>query len=688
MSVSKKLLEKGFKITSSAKALREMLDDYDATNSVNAFKSLKITKNGKQFDADDFIAQLGTTFADIGDIEEIIKGVISDKTEFKEDVREKRLVAASKMDAGTRMSDKKGKETVLIELFTQTPNIHFNEFDYKFFENFKVVKGGLLYKDSQNNVHRIFINSKGGIDIRGDLFANSNDSILNELKKDIYRKYEVWCKVANIAWNKMDENDRLEDVFDKGFEHKGSTYVVPTFMRYFIQPRAIYEKRYEKGSSYSMFDHFEAIGRHGGPMVFDDQLDNLSQNWNKITKGLVGTIDKWRAFSNTDDWALNRFKLPTDWKDAELPDCWKEFFEGKAPERILNRLFFFVGACMDANNVAQQSILISDGGNTGKGTFMGMLRDMFGSDICGSFTNECLSNPRFAVFSHSLYKHHILINTEYDGKSGTNSELFKQLTGGDTISCEIKGGDAFEFDTKGLKLMMSSNKICYTKENAIRRRLIPIKFTSNFDQTKGFSAQERLKLISCKDEFFAYCYKIYMTCPFRKSTGEYLVMNPEQEKEFLQTKQLPSGEAYEKFLMKAFSEDPDICDRFKCGDATQETHLNDDFEEIYDNLFEYTTNDEDIITTECLKSTILHYIFDENHEQFIDTFDFVRTRDGEMTFANMKRAQNTQFIAYLEKTKGHTFNARKKINGENKYVVTNIKLKSDKKDEKIPDILE
>ena len=189
--------------------------------------------------------------------------------------------------------------------------------------------------------------------------------------------------------------------------------------------------------------------------------------------------------------------------------------------------------------------------------------------------------------------------------------------------------------------------------------------------------KEKMELRAQGKEFFAYCYKVYKKCPFRKSTGEYIVMNPKQEEKFLEDRTLPDD--YEAFLMKAFSEDPDIGDKFRCGDPTTETHLNDDFEAIYETLFEYSDNKDDVIPVADFKKAIVDFIFtdEDNRIAYSDTFDFIEIEKDVFAFANMKRNQNSQFIAYLEKTKGHVYNDTRRDGNKLIKVITNIKFKPD-----------
>lgn len=667
----KELLEIGLKVDSAAKTIDAYLNGEIKSD------KLKILKDGRVSDLETFGLKLNTDevrekLGLEGDsskiLMDVLKAVSSEKKKQKEQKSQEKMLAASEMTEGTKAGHGDYQLSAPLQLFRSTPTLKINEADHDFFANFRYTEDGqLLYRDLNGKIHFIFSNMRG-LDFKNENKLAGEDSLWDMICRDLGVKYDKYCKLANVAWSSMDKEDDLEKIFT-GFQFDDETYMIPTFFRYLIAPVSVTKVvRKSDGENEKFFDGFKAVAIKG-MMLFNDSMDLLSQSWHQWTKGMIKKTEGWKAFSNSSEWAVNRYEIPENWQEAHMPESWKNFFEGKARQRILHRVYFYIGSCLDATCEAQQSLIISDAGGTGKGTLVRLLRDIFPKDFVGSLTNECLTNPRFSVASHGLYKHHILINTEYDGHS-TNSELFKQLIGGDTISCEVKGGDSFEFNAKGLKMILTSNRVCYTKEHSIRRRLIPCSFVSNFKMTDGFDEFKQAELRKDAKEFLSYCYKVFKTSPFRKSTGEYIVMNEEQEKEFLKTKSLPTGKDYEKFLMKAFSADEDIKDQFKCGDFSEETHLNDAYEDVYDAIFEFDT--EACMTVTDLKKAVIDYC--TKNKEYACEFDL--EFDGTYyTFRSMKQKNNAQFISFMEKTKGHEWGKTQWMNGKSQKVVTNIKLK-------------
>lgn len=668
----KELLKK-YEITikSSASTIDSYLNDEIEGSKIN------ILKKGQPYDFDDFCLKINqdsfrNEFNLSGDSNDVVRQVLTqisaEKKKIKNEKDEQRMIEAVDMKDGTTLSRGNYEYSASIQLFTSTPSLKINVSDYDFFANFRSTDDGqLLYKDDAGKVHFI-MTSQHGLDFKNENKIAGEDSLWDALCRDLGKKYDKYCKLLNVGWAGMSEDANLEDVFT-GFEHKGVITVAPTILRHYIAPKA----RFEKSAEGKFFRGFIASSiKQGDTMLFNDFMDALALNWNKWTKGCIKKAEDWVPFSNTDVWATNVYPLPKGWEDAKLPDSWREFFDGKAPERILHRVYFFIGSCLDAKNYNQQCLLMADKGGTGKGETTRMLIDIMPKGLIGQITDECLSNPRFAVSSHGIHKHHILVNTEYNGKSASNSELFKQLTGGDTISCEIKGGDSFVFNTKGLKMILSSNKVCYTKEHAIRRRLIPVSFKETKKASEGMSEMMKMQMRKDGNEFLKYCFKIYMKSPFRKVSGEYIVMNEEQEKEFLaNNRRLPENLNYEKFLMKAFSADKDIAQYFKCGDYTEETHLNDDFEDIFNNLFVF--DEKSVMPMAEFKKHIIEFC--NANQDYIDSLDFIYDRDEGITgFRHLSCNRNKMFISYLEKTLGLEVNKMTTINGKASRVIRGIKL--------------
>ena len=689
------LFEKwGIKINSSAKQIEEAL----SVGTADAFDSLRITKyNGRSrkdqdyeyADFSNFITQddkrkiLGFRPEEdsISVVRSVLKQVAEDKREDQSKLQSERLAKAAEMNDGTVGGEKKkhvyGKPE---QLFRTTTSLKTNSADLDFFANFRYTKDGqLLYKDINGKLYFVFQSIKG-LDFKNELGASGEDNLWPMLERDLGVKYDHYCRLANVAWTKADESTNLEEIFTgMTFDGIDETYMIPTFMSNVIAPQPIYRK----GADGSMqFDHYRAVSI-GPKLLFQDTMDLLSQKWKDWTKGMIKQADGWKNFSNTDEWATNCYHIPKDWDSAEMPDSWRDFFEGnggKASPRILDRVYFFIGSCLDATNYNQQCLMICDSGGTGKGEMTRLLREIMPDGLAGDITNEALANSRFAVFSHGIYKHHLLFLSEYDG-SKANTELFKNLTGGDVISCEVKNGESFNFNAAGMKMILTSNRVCYTKEQSVRRRIIPVVFRRNFAIGQDLSEADKIQLRKDGPDFLKYCYKRYMKSPFRTASGGYVVLNREQADEYIKNgRKFDPSTDYETLLLKAFSADDELCDErtrwFKCGDYSEEGHLNDGYEDIYDALFEFEAGVN--LTVRDVKNSIQELCFRSMPELRCE-LDF----DSEGNWQSMKTKKNADFIAFMEKTKGHNWGKVARVCGIVDRIVTNIKYKEKTNEDRI-----
>lgn len=714
-----KELEKHFNIkikATSAKRIREALASWENSNNLDTFNIIKLEQlsNGKYVDYpmsnlwllfDSNIAKEKLHLK--GEPNEIIKSfweqVAADKEEKNKEIKTAELAAIPSEKNQNYMT--KGARYEDIYLFTDTTLIKPNAADDDFFARFRITDENVLYKDLNDKVHILFKNERGKLDLQNEL-DNGDSSVWTHIVNDMGIKWKKYVDLYKMYLNleststyryfekPMIEGIPAEDIIGQSDELHGEIFYVPTVFRYLLRPVIQTTKALE---SEAQFEKILCRGNNpNNTLSFNDMMDQLTSNWSSWTKGYIKKIDDWKSFSNRkDSWAVNVYDIPEKWKKAEMPPSWDEFFNangGKNKPRILQRIYYYVGSCLDSTNISQQALVIADEGNTGKSKFIKLLKKILPKDLCGTLENEAMNNPRFAVYAYGLYKHHILVDQEYDGHSA-NHEFFKKLIGGDSFNCEIKGGKSFSWNAEGSKVILISNSTCTTDEHAIRRRIIPISFKQNFEQGVGMSPEFEQKLIDEGPDFLAYCYKVYKTCTLRGNDG-YLVLNETQEKEYLETGKLPI-DSYSKYLMKAFSEDEDLNGYFKCGDFTAETHLNDDFVDLYNELFEYSANESDYITVNDMKAEITDFIYkttNQNYVKYVDCFNWIcldeeydegakeligKKYHRRYELGRMNSDKNSRFVKFLERSQGHDFNKVKKLKGKSTRIVTNIKFKHD-----------
>ena len=299
-----------------------------------------------------------------------------------------------------------------------------------------------------------------------------------------------------------------------------------------------------------------------------------------------------------------------------MPKCWHDFLDNKASPHLMSRLYFYIGAIQDASNTAQQALIISDLGRTGKGTIIAVLKSILPErsmcELQNSYLNE---NNSFGLSSVNAQDAHLFVLNEYDGES-LNGTIGKQLIASDSMNLNVKNRNARDWCPRGNKIIASTNHGCSLKENAIRCRIIPVTFTRHHSVKDNFSDAQLAQLKATAKDFLNWCYKIYLECPLKNKKGEYIVMNPEQEKAFLKTGELDANEDHR--IIKAFSEDDEISAHFSVNDFSN-TEANVDFQSVVESLYERSDDNKDFIEVNDLRNNILAYI--EIHPEYRYSFN-------------------------------------------------------------------
>lgn len=169
---------------------------------------------------------------------------------------------------------------------------------------------------------------------------------------------------------------------------------------------------------------------------------------------------------------------------------------------VTSALLDVTAACMTSSHVLNQSPLLigvsAEGDGTasnGKSTFINALRALLGSENYSSLDPATIGQ-RFqsARLMGRLANLGDDISPEY--LSGDALSVFKKIVTGETIYCDVKGGDGFEFVPTATQVF-SMNDIPRLGDSTsgVMRRLAPIPFRAHFDPEKpGFDPDIGRKL--------------------------------------------------------------------------------------------------------------------------------------------------------------------------------------------------
>lgn len=654
MNYTEYLKNKNITISTSALKLKRMLEDYkkDQCHFTTTFKNLAAFENGNKLEPADFLTMIIDWLDSIKELDNSVKNcydlivnLFTDVIKFKEEAKAR--IKLEKVDDTLNKPDYiKSHEYEDVSLFETVLNCKPNEHDRLMYKNFIIVGEQVAYchDDSITMINTDLKNERLEIGLQD---YSKDDSLYDKICKDLAPLYE---KYMNILKSKLAELDMeslelsiqegsygvIEDIFLKD---------VPTSFRHIVKVKSCW-KYVDKTKFLDKFviKPLKSFGEMN-TLEFTEFLNFLTRHFKKLTAGCLDKQDKYYNWSNDfEHKSVSTWILPTEdeWKNAQMPECWDRFLTPKASPRIMQRVYYYLGAIQDAHNYAQQALVISDEGSTGKGTLLRILKDIFpkksiGDVSCSSFDD----NNSFGLSNNNVYDNHIICISEYDGKS-LCSNKGKAAIGGDTLTLDVKNRHSIEWNTYGTKFILTTNEGCSLKEHSYRRRFIPVSFKASHVMKDNFTEVELDELKKEGRNFLNYCFKVYKTCPLGTKNGTYLVMSPDMEQEYLKTGRLEDDI---QRLIHAYTRDDEISEYFYIGDYTDsEDYI--DFEEIFNTLFDVTGNDADELDARKVKELIIEYC---KANKQISLFDLKKT--GIDTYEINTRGKGTQWWKFLQYVK-------------------------------------
>lgn len=515
-------------------------------------------------------------------------------------------IRKAKIDESLNKADYNTLGTIrkeVLELFTSSSYAELNKCDKDLLGCFVILGDYFGFYD--NGSVSMLMSKVGADGIQKVIFSAgdiASDSLLDKIEKAIGPKWEYYInllksKVAELDQFSEESNTPIEDIYRKD---------VPSILRFVTEIRAVFEKTTDsEGNKKEYFKYYKVYAKKGvmDTLSVSDFIEWLSKNFSRATKKCLRKADAYIAWSNSPaELAVNHFILwpEEEWAHAKLPSEWRKFLHGKAPARILNRVFFYIGSILDGHNKAQQYLAISDAGQTGKGTLVSLLERILPEGSTIRMENNAFDEAnKFSLSNLKVWDAHLGIVNEYDGKSICGARG-KSITGGDTIPCEVKNlSSQIQWNTTGFKLIVPSNNNFSLKGHAYRRRCIPTSFTSTHSSADNFSNEDIDALVAQGEDFLKYCWRHYQQSPFRQRDGGLWIGCPEDEELYKKggwfvdkgNKDADGKPLLEPFrsdfdrLLRAFSYDEDINANFTV-DNYDDSDLTESFEIIVSRYFD------------------------------------------------------------------------------------------------------
>ena len=176
---------------------------------------------------------------------------------------------------------------------------------------------------------------------------------------------------------------------------------------------------------------------------------------------------------------LETIHLHVEWNPDAVGQVADEFFDtATCHDKDLEQLLYeAIGYSFIKTSSLQKAFLLYGGGRNGKSTFLDIINKICGHENCASISFKDLGE-KFRVAE--LYNKLVSLSGDISAQPLKDSDLFKQIIGGDEITMERKNQHPFT-DTVFATLFFSANKLPRTPDTTygFYRKLVIIPFNAN-----------------------------------------------------------------------------------------------------------------------------------------------------------------------------------------------------------------
>jgi len=213
---------------------------------------------------------------------------------------------------------------------------------------------------------------------------------------------------------------------------------------------------------------------------------NGNERYINLQNGLIDIHT--RAFKKHSPELISSLQLLCNYDPEAKADKWEKFIDSLCwdPERdevdeemrlVLQEWTGLILSSIYGKRVKKALVLFSSQGNTGKSVYLSVISELLGKGAIANVSFKDLSSSRWAT-GRAFSRRCLAIGDE-GGERIESSAIFKQLTGGDTVSAEMKGLQGFDFLFKGV-IVAACNVLPY------------------FEDDKGDHVIDRLMFLNCR----------------------------------------------------------------------------------------------------------------------------------------------------------------------------------------------
>lgn len=188
-------------------------------------------------------------------------------------------------------------------------------------------------------------------------------------------------------------------------------------------------------------------------------------------------------------------QLGVEYDPTATCPAFEAFVDSVVPDDVVQTIWELIGYLMYSGNPLHKAVMLTGTGRNGKGTFLRAITNVLGARNLTSVSLYDLVATRFTTAS--LFGKLANIAGDIDATYMENTAVFKQITGGDTISAEHKGRDRFDF-TPWATPVFSANKIPGSADTSVGylSRWLVVPFPNDFTGREDRRLDDRLRQVS------------------------------------------------------------------------------------------------------------------------------------------------------------------------------------------------
>jgi len=387
----------------------------------------------------------------------------------------------------------------------------YNATDRKFFDWFRKDSSGNIYLVTKDNDYMLI----PYLDGKYKSIAQDSEfwTTFWKTHHSEFARYEEL--LTDIAWECFDKEIETNVMIEKIHE------VIPKKIMDCIKLCSIRETVEDDDGQHDIQKSFNLTLKNTLTGIIEKGATPSEVAWENILSYSLAKFDMSelkmiKNFSNSHEGLYNidisQFQKPL----YEMPKSWAEFFSTKFTYQKLEqqyRLAKFVVSILDEKNVSRQALVLAGRGNDGKTLFTQILAEslnnMSHKKDCASFAEANVFNP--GEGSHGLDKcmmSRLICVPDCNKVSELiETDTFKKITGGDTISCDVKYKTAMIRNMLGTKIIMTTNNPVYIADEYSKSRIIPLYFSQ---RDKSIPDMDLLTLKSNLNnelvDFYRWCF--------------------------------------------------------------------------------------------------------------------------------------------------------------------------------------